>query len=99
MKIKTNDTVKVISGKDRGKIGKVLKVIRSKSKVVVAGVNVVKKHQKAQGDNKPKGIIEFEAPIDASNVMYYDNETKKASRVGFKIEKDKKVRVFKANNK
>ena len=95
MKIKKDDKVKVISGKDRGKTGKVIAVIKSQDRIVIKGVNIVKKHQKATTDDKPKGIIEFEAPIHVSNVMVLDPKDNKPTRVGYKIEKDKKVRITK----
>jgi len=92
-KIKKGDTVKVIAGKDNGKEGKVLSVDPKNSKVVVEGVNVIKKHTKPSVANQNGGIITKEAPIDASNVMYVHKG--KATRVGFKIENDKKVRFAK----
>ena len=92
-KIKKGDTVKVIAGKDNGKEGKVLSVDPKNSKVVVEGVNVIKKHTKPSVPNQNGGIITKEAPIDASNVMYVHKG--KATRVGFKIENDKKVRFAK----
>ena len=92
-KIKKGDTVKVIAGKDNGKEGKVLSVDAKNNKVVVEGVNVIKKHTKPSAANQNGGIITKEAPIDASNVMYVHKG--KATRVGFKIENDKKVRFAK----
>ena len=93
-KIKKGDTVKVIAGKDKEKEGKVLSVDAKNNKVVVEGVNMVTKHSKPSAANQQGGIIEKEAPIDLSNVMllYYG----KATRVGFKMDGDKKVRVAKA---
>ena len=93
-KIKKGDTVKVIAGKDNGKEGKVLSVDPKNNKVVVEGVNVIKKHTKPSAANQNGGIITKEAPIDASNVMYVHKG--KATRVGFKIENDKKVRFAKS---
>ena len=92
-KIKKGDTVKVIAGKDNGKEGKVLSVDAKNNKVVVEGVNVIKKHTKPSAANQNGGIITKEAPIDASNVMYVHKG--KSTRVGFKIENDKKVRFAK----
>ena len=92
-KIKKGDTVKVIAGKDNGKEGKVLSVDAKNNKVVVEGVNVIKKHTKPSVANQNGGIITKEAAIDASNVMYVHKG--KATRVGFKIENDKKVRFAK----
>ena len=92
MKIKKGDTVKVIAGKDKDKEGKVLAV--KDGKVLVEGVNMVTKHTKASAANQQGGIVNKEAPIDASNVMLLVNG--KATRVGFKMVDDKKVRVAKA---
>ena len=93
MKIKKGDTVKVIAGKDNGKEGKVISVDLKNSKVIVEGVNMVTKHMKPSQANQNGGIIQKEAPIDASNVMLMFKG--QPTRVGFKIEKDKKVRVAK----
>ena len=92
MKIKKGDTVKVIAGKDKDKEGKVLAV--KDGKVLVEGVNMVTKHTKPSAANQQVGIVNKEAPIDASNVMLVVKG--KATRVGFKMEGDKKVRVAKA---
>ena len=94
LKIKKGDTVKVIAGKDNGKEGKVVSVDPKNGKVVVEGVNVIKKHTKPSMANQNGGIVTMEAPIDASNVMYLHKG--KPTRVGFKIEKDKKVRFAKS---
>ena len=75
MFIKSNDKVKVIAGKDKGKEGVVLRVLPAKDRVVVKGVNVVKKHQKPNNANPNGGIVEFEAPIHVSNVMLIDPST------------------------
>ena len=82
-KIKKGDTVKVIAGKDNGKEGKVLSVDPKNNKVVVEGVNVIKKHTKPSVANQNGGIVTREAAIDASNVMYVHKG--KATRVGFKV--------------
>ena len=95
MNIKKNDTVIVLSGKDKGKKGKVLVAMPKDSKVIVEGVNLMKKHLKPTQANPDGGIIEKEAPIHVSNVMAYDSKAKTASRIGFKVEKGEKVRVFK----
>lgn len=96
MKIKAGDIVKVIAGKDRGKTGKVLRTIPKDNKVVVENINVVTKHKKPQGPQNPGGINKVEAPIDASNVMYFDKASGKASRIGYKFEDGKKVRFVKS---
>ena len=91
-KIKKGDTVKVITGKDKGKEGKVLSV--KDGKVLVEGVNTVTKHTKPSQANPQGGIIHKEAAIDISNVMYVNKG--KTTRVGFKLDGDKKVRYAKA---
>ena len=92
MKIKKDDTVVVISGKYKGKSGTVSRVLPDSNKVIVDGVNVVKKHQKASGTNKQGGIIERNMPLDASNVMLVHKG--KPTRVGYKVLADgKKVRI------
>ena len=93
MKIKKGDTVKVIAGKDNGKEGKVLVVDQKNAKVVVEGVNMVTKHMKPSQANQNGGIVEKEAPIDASNVMLMFKG--QPTRVGFKMDGDKKVRFAK----
>lgn len=97
-KIRTNDQVVVISGRDKGRRGTVDKVIDGK-KVVIQGVNVAKKHQKPNPQaNIQGGIVEVAMPMDVSNVMLVNPATDKGDRVGFKILEDgKKVRVFKSN--
>ncbi|HJH33886.1 MAG TPA: 50S ribosomal protein L24 [Ligilactobacillus aviarius] len=99
MFIKKNDKVKVIAGKDKGKEGTVEKVFPSKERVIVKGVNVVKKHQKPTNANPNGGIVEVEAPIHVSNVMLIDPSNNEPTRVGFKIEDGKKVRVSKKTGK
>ena len=96
-KIKKGDTVKVIAGKDKDKEGKVLTVDQKNNKVVVEGVNMITKHSKPSAGNPNGGIIQKEAAIDASNVMLVHEG--KATRVGFKMEGDKKVRFAKATGK
>ena len=94
-KIKKDDIVIVIAGKDKDKTGKVLSV--KDGKVIVEGVNVVKKHTKPNQMNQNGGIVEKEAAIDASNVMLFVDG--KATRVGFEVKDGKKVRVAKATGK
>ena len=83
MNIKKGDTVKVISGKNLGKEGKVLKTYPKTNKVIVEGVNIVKKHAKPTQGNPDGGIMEFEAPFDASNVMFFEKKSG-VTRVGYK---------------
>ena len=94
LKIKKGDTVKVIAGKDKDKEGKVIAVNAKKNTVTVEGINMVTKHAKPSMANQQGGILHQEAPIDLSNVMLLHNG--KATRVGFKMDGDKKVRVAKA---
>ena len=96
-KIKKGDTVKVIAGKDKDKEGKVLTVDQKNNKVVVEGINMITKHSKPSAANPNGGIVQKEAAIDASNVMLVHEG--KATRVGFKMEGDKKVRFAKATGK
>ncbi|MCJ7554012.1 MAG: 50S ribosomal protein L24 [Ignavibacteriaceae bacterium] len=91
MKIRKNDTVMVISGNDKGKTGKVLKVFPKKSKIIIEGINLRKRHTKASQKNPQGGIIEKEAPINASNVMILDPKTNETTRIGSKIILDDKT--------
>ncbi|AHF75542.1 50S ribosomal protein L24 [Sodalis praecaptivus] len=96
-KIRRDDEVIVLTGKDKGKRGKVKNVL-STGKAIVEGINLVKKHQKpVPAMNQPGGIVEKEAAIDLSNLAIFNAASSKADRVGFKIEDGKKVRVFKSN--
>jgi large subunit ribosomal protein L24 len=90
-KIRKGDTVRVIAGKDKGATGKVISVDPKNHKVVVEGVNMIKKHEKPSARNADGGIITREAPFDVSNVMFLHNGT--PTRVGFKVEDGKKVRI------
>ncbi|XMB86618.1 50S ribosomal protein L24 [Mycoplasmatota bacterium WC44] len=95
MHVKKGDTVVVLSGKDKGKVANVVKVLAKDNKVLLEGVNVVKKHQKPTQANPDGGIVEFSAPIHASNVAIQDPKTKEATRVGYKLVDGKKVRYAK----
>ena len=94
-KYKKGDEVIVKVGKDRGKIGKISKVINSDEKVVITGVNVRKKHKKPSQDSKG-GIVDKEMPIHISNILAYDAKSNKSSKVGFKIEEGKKITILKS---
>ena len=96
MRIKKDDMVIVITGKDKGTTGKVLKAIPKENKVVVEGVNVQTKHQK-QTASEPAAIKHVEGPIDASTVMFYDEKAKEPVKIGYKVVDGKKVRVNKKN--
>ena len=91
--VKKDDTVMVLTGKDKGKTGKILKVIPKKMRVIVEGINIVKKHQKPTQANPEGGIITKEAPIHVSNVLLFCPKCAKGVRTKKKIEGDKKVRV------
>lgn len=95
MKIRKGDNVVVLSGKDRGVEGTVELVIPKSNKVVVTGVNTAKKHRKAQSEEEPGGIVEQDMPIDVSNVAVLSPKDQKATRVGYKIDGDKKIRICK----
>lgn len=98
-KIKSNDEVIVITGKDKGKRGTVARLVGD-NKVVVSGINIVKRHTKPNPNaGIAGGIVEKEAPLDISNVAIFNPETNKADRVGFLVEDGKKKRVFKSTNK
>ena len=97
LKIKRDDEVIVLAGKDKGKRGKVRRVLGN-GKLIVSGVNMVKKHTRPNPQAGVQGgIVESEAAIQASNVGIYNASTSKADRVGFRIDGDRKVRVFKSS--
>lgn len=99
LKIKKDDEVVVITGRDKGKRGEVLRVLDG-GRLLVAGVNLVKKHQRPNPNiGQRGGIIEQEAPIDVSNVAIWNDETGKADKVGIRRDDDKKVRYYKSTDK
>ena len=95
MHVKKGDKVKVISGKDKGQVGTILEAYPKKHRVLVEGVNMIKKHSKPSNDNPQGGIITKEAPIHVSNVMPLDPKTGEPTRVGYKMVDNKKVRIAK----
>lgn len=95
MHVKKGDKVMVISGKDKGKTGVILSAFPKKDRVLVEGVNIVKKHTKPNQANPQGGIVEQEATIHVSNVMLLDPKSGEPTRVGYKVEDGKKVRVAK----
>ena len=99
MNFKVGDEVVVITGSDKGKKGKIIKTLKAENKVVVEGVNIVKKHTR-ESANSTGGIIEREAPIHASNVMIVDPKTKKRTRIGHTTDTktNKKIRITKKSN-
>jgi large subunit ribosomal protein L24 len=95
MHVKKGDKVMVISGKDKGKTGIILAALPKQSRVIVEGVNIIKKHSKPSQANPQGGIISQEAPIHVSNVMPIDPKTGEPTRVGYKVVDGKKVRIAK----
>lgn len=95
MHVKKGDKVQVISGKDKGKQGIILQALPKKNRVVVEGINIVKKHAKPSQANPQGGIVDQEAAIHVSNVMPLDPKTNEPTRIGYKIENGKKVRIAK----
>ena len=97
-KLKKGDEVVVLAGKDKGKTGKIVKLIPKQMKAIVSEINRVKKNQKPD-NNQPGGIIDKEMPIHISNLAFYDAELKKAVRIGFKYNNNKKTRINKSSGK
>ena len=95
MKIRVGDKVQVIAGKDKGKQGEVLQILRKENRVIVEGVNVVTKHVKPSQMDPEGGIVTREAPIHVSNVAIYDEKAKTISKVKYEIVDGKKVRITK----
>lgn len=96
MHVKKGDTVQVISGRDKGKVGEILQTLPKRSKVIVKGVNVKTKHVKPQQEGETGQIVTFEAPIHSSNIMLYSSQQKIASRVCYTFTEDgRKVRMLK----
>ena len=97
-KIKKGDRVQILSGRDKGRQGEVIRVMPTEDRALVQGVNLVKRHQKATGIGNPSGITEKEAPIHLSNLAMIDPKSGKPTRVGFKVLEDgKKVRVARSS--
>ena len=95
MRIKKGDKIIVISGKDKGKEGKVIKALPSEGRIVVEGINIKKKHQKPRKASQKGQIIEFATPFDVSNAMIMDPKNKKPTRVGYELKNGKKLRIAK----
>lgn len=91
MKIKVNDQVKILAGKDKGKTGKVIKTLKKENKVVVEGINLIKKHQKPRYTNESGSILTVEAPINVSNVKKIEETKEKATKKVAKVSKEAKV--------
>ncbi len=97
-KLKKGDEVIVLTGKDKGKTGKIVKMIPKQMKVIVSEINKVKKNQKPD-NNQPGGIIDKEMPIHISNLSFYDTNDKKGVKIGFKLVNNKKIRINKLSGK
>mgnify|MGYP001122543037 FL=1 len=97
IKIKKDDKVRIIAGENKGSEGKILKVLKNKRKVLVEGVNIVKKHTKPNSKNPQGGIIEKESPVDVSNLSLINSDGQN-TRLGYRFEDGKKVRYAKKNN-
>jgi large subunit ribosomal protein L24 len=95
LKIKKNDTVLIITGKDRGKKAKVLEVFPREGKITVEGVNIIKKHSRPRKEGEKGQVIEISKPIDVSNVKLVCPKCKQAARVGYKLTEEKKYRICK----
>ncbi len=96
MRIRKGDTVKVIAGDDKGKVGKVLKVFPEKNRIIIEGVNMIKRHSRPTPKNRQGGIIEKEGSVNASDVIFFDNRSNTVARIGHRILADgKKVRINK----
>lgn len=93
MKLKKGDTVLVCLGKDRGKRGKIERVFEKKAEVIVSNLNIYKRHLKAQGEDKPGGIIEIIKPLKVSKVALVCPKCNQQTRIGYKVIKDKKIRI------
>jgi large subunit ribosomal protein L24 len=98
LKIKSGDNIVVTAGDHKGSEGKVMRIFAEKNKAIVEGVNLVSKHEKPNTKNPQGGIVKKEAPIHISNLALIDAKSKKATRVGYKMEGDKKVRFSKKSN-
>ncbi len=98
IKLKKGDEVIVLAGKDKGKTGKIVKIIPKQMKAIVSEINRVKKNQKPD-NNQPGGIIDKDMPLHISNLAFYDPELKKGIKIGYKLNNDKKIRINKSSGK
>ena len=95
-KLRKGDEVIVLTGKDKGKTGKIVKMLPKQMKAIVSEINKVKKNQKPD-NNQPGGIIEKEMPMHISNLAFYDTNLKKGIKIGYRLDKDKKIRINKSS--
>ena len=98
IKLKKGDEVIVLTGKDKGKTGKIVKVLPKQMKAIVSELNMVKKNQKPD-NNQPGGIIDKEMPLHISNLSFFDSEIKKGIKIGYRLENNKKIRINKSSGK
>ena len=98
IKLKKGDEVIVLTGKDKGKTGKIVKIFPKKMKAIVSELNRVKKNQKPD-NNQPGGIVDKEMPLHISNLSFYDPELKKGIKIGYKLDNNKKTRINKSSGK
>ena len=98
LKLKKGDEVIVLAGKDKGKTGKIVKILPKKMKAIVSDINKSKKNQKPD-NSQPGGIIDKDMPIHISNLSFYDPEIKKGIKIGFKFNNNKKIRINKSSGK
>ena len=98
IKLKKGDEVIVLAGKDKGKTGKIVKIIPKQMKAIVSEINRVKKNQKPD-NNQPGGIIDKDMPLHISNLAFYDPVLKKGIKIGYKLNSDKKIRINKSSGK
>lgn len=100
MKLRVGDTVQVIAGSDKGKTGEIIQILRKENRVIVEGVHVITKHIKPSQTDPDGGIVTREAPIDASNVAYYDTKAKETVKIGYAFDEEgKKYRINKKTGK
>ena len=97
-RLKKGDEVIVLTGKDKGKTGKIVKMLPKENKAIVSEINRVKKNQKPD-NNQPGGIVDKEMPIQISNLSFYDVQLKKGVKIGYKFDNDKKIRINKSTGK
>ncbi len=95
-KLKKGDEVIILAGKDKGKKGKIIKMLPKINKAIVSDINKVKKHNKPD-NNQPGGIVEKEMPIHISNISFFDNKSNKATKIGYKLSGNKKIRINKSS--
>jgi large subunit ribosomal protein L24 len=98
MKLKTGDNIRIIAGKDKGKNGKIVRVLVKENKVIIEGLNMMKKHQRPRKTGEKGSMVDLAMPIHASNVMILDPKSSKATRLGKKKVGDKMVRIARGSN-